>query len=77
MKVAGKLLEDHVQLPSYTNWCLITDCVVTDGKPEYRFITNKDGSYLGSMAKSLEGALEMYEPNSLKVVLEKIDKYFE
>ena len=73
LQTPGKLLENQIKIPSYFTYVLHTDVTQKpDGKMEYRFLTNSDGTRL---AKSPEGCLDTYEPNDYKLVIEKIDKY--
>lgn len=68
----GKLLENNIKIPSYFTYIIHTDVKEVNGKMEYSFLTNTDGTRI---AKSPEGCLEMYEPNDYKLILEKIAKY--
>lgn len=69
----GKLLENQIKIPSYFTYVLHTDVhTKPDGKLEYRFLTNSDGTRL---AKSPEGCLESYEPNDYAHVINKIEQY--
>jgi hypothetical protein len=69
----GKLLDNLIQIPSLVTYILHTNVTEKDGKIEYRFLTNKDGS--GREAKSPEGCLELYEENDYAKIIAKIDKY--
>ena len=46
--------------------------IESNGKMEYRFLTNSDGIKL---AKTPRGCFDKYIPNDYKLVLDTIDKY--
>lgn len=80
LKTPGKLLDNKVDLPSYYEVTLFThvekfDKLNTDQEPEdrYKFVTNDDGFYPARSPIGLFGKNELYIPNDLKAVLDKID----
>jgi hypothetical protein len=73
MQTPGKLLDNLVKIPSYFTYILHTDVKKIDGKFEYRFLTNQDGS--GKEAKTPEGCFDLYIPNDLQFVRSGIEKY--
>lgn len=72
LQTPGKLLENNIKIPSYFTYILHTDVVESNGKMEYRFLTNFDGNKL---AKTPVGCFDKYIPNDYKLVLETINKY--
>lgn len=70
IKTIGKMLDDKVVLEGLFTIVLFTK--VKDGK--YFFQTNTDGV---TTAKSPMGMLDPLEDNDLKLILEKIEKYYE
>jgi len=69
----GKLLENLIQIPSYVTYVLHTEVFEADGKINYKFLTNRDGS--GKEAKSPEGCLELLEDNDYAAIIAKIEAY--
>lgn len=72
LQTPGKLLENQIKIPSYFTYILHTDVKEVNGKMEYSFLTNSDGSKL---SKSPEECLNKFEPNDYKLILDKIAKY--
>lgn len=73
MQTPGKLLDNNVKVPSHCTYILHTSVDEVDNKILYRFLTNRDGT--NREAKSPEGCLELFEPNDLKLIIEKIEAY--
>lgn len=73
LQTPGKMLERTIKIPSYVTYVLHTDVQEVDGKAEYKFLTNKDGS--GREAKSPEGCLELLEDNDYQLIINKIEQY--
>jgi hypothetical protein len=72
-KTVGKLVDNIVNLEGMFTCVLFTDVQEKDGKMEYGFLTQNDGSNTG---KTPMGMFEENKiPNDLKFVFEKIDKY--
>ncbi len=74
MKTAGKMVDDYLTLEGLFTVILYTEVNKgADNKPQYKFVTNNDGS---SPAKSPVGMFkELYIPNDLSFVSESIDSY--
>jgi hypothetical protein len=72
LQTAGKLMDNQIKIPSYFTYVLHTEVSEKNGKMDYSFLTNSDGTRL---AKSPEGCLDTHEPNDYKVILDKIAKY--
>jgi len=72
LQTAGKLMDTQIKIPSYFTYVLHTEVVEKNGRMEYSFLTNSDGTRL---AKSPEGCLDAHEPNDYKLILDKIAKY--
>ena len=76
VQTIGRLLDEKVNIPSLFTVVLTT--LVTkdgDGKPEYLFRTQSDGS---NFAKSPKGMFERLTiPNDYNLVLQKIHEYYE
>ncbi len=72
LQTAGKLMDNQIKIPSYFTYILHSNIQETNGKMEYSFLTNSDGTKL---AKSPEECLEKFEPNDYKLILDKISKY--
>lgn len=73
LQTPGKLLEDVIKIPSYVTYVLHSDLAFREGKPNYFFITNRDGS--NKEAKSPEECLELYEENDYDAIIKKIIAY--
>jgi len=67
-----KQIEKEFVIVLYTN--MITN---TEGKSEYRFVTNKQKGYEHTGVKSPMEMLELTMPNDLSLVIEKIEKYYQ
>ena len=72
LQTPGKLLENNIKIPSYFTYMLHTDVTETNGKMEYRFLTNFDGT---KIAKTPKGCFEKYIPNDYQLVIDTIEKY--
>jgi hypothetical protein len=72
LQTAGKLMDNQIKIPSYFTYVLHTEVVEKNGRMEYSFLTNSDGTRL---AKSPEGCLDAHELNDYKLILDKIAKY--
>lgn len=72
LQTVGKLLDNQIKIPSYFTYVLHTNVQEINGKMEYTFLTNSDGTRL---AKSPEECLEKFEPNDFALILSKINKY--
>ena len=72
LQTAGKLMDNQLKIPSYITYVLHTEVSEKNGKMDYSFLTNSDGTRL---AKSPEGCLDAREPNDYKVILDKIAKF--
>jgi len=80
LKTPGKLLDSKVDLPSYYEVSMFThvdkfDRMNPDQDPadRYKFVTNDDGFYPARSPIGLFNKDEMYIPNDLKAVLDRID----
>jgi len=73
LQTPGKMLERSIKIPSYVTYVLHTDVQELDGKTQYKFLTNKDGS--GREAKSPEECLDLLEDNDYQLIIDKIEKY--
>jgi hypothetical protein len=72
MQTSGKLLDNNLYIPGYTNFVLHSKIVGDPKDPNYIYITNSDGTHL---AKSPVGCLEKTMPNDMFKVLQKIEAY--
>jgi len=73
-KTVGKLVDNCLTMEGLFTIVLFTEIKVDkDGKREYGFVTNSDGS---TTAKSPEEMFEDYIPNDLGLVASKIDEYY-
>ena len=72
LQTPGKLLENNIKIPSYFTYMLHTDVTETNGKMEYRFLTNFDGT---KIAKTPKDCFEKYIPNDYQLVIDTIEKY--
>lgn len=72
LQTPGQLLENNIKIPSYFTYMIHTDVIETNGKMEYRFLTNFDGI---KVAKTPKECFPKYIPNDYKLVLETIEKY--
>jgi len=74
MKTIGKLVDNSLTMEGLFTIVLFTEVKVDkDGKRDYGFITNSDGS---TTAKSPEDMFEDFIPNDLGFVAKKIDDYY-
>lgn len=73
MHTPGKLLDNLIKIPSYFTYVLHTQVFEENGKMQYKFLTNRDGS--GKEAKSPEGCFELLEDNDYAQVISKIEAY--
>lgn len=72
-KTIGKMVNEKLTPAGLFTIVLYTDVKMINKKPEYRFVTNNDGVF---PAKSPFGMFDdLYIPNDLGVVLEKINEY--
>lgn len=72
LQTPGRLLDNVIKIPSYFTYVLHAEVSESNGKMEYRFLTNTDGIKL---AKSPRGCFEKYIPNDYQLVIETINKY--
>ena len=73
LQTPGMFLEEKIKIPSYFLFILHTIVTCTGIENEYQFLTQTDGVH---EAKSPMGCFETYEPNDLKVILNKIVNYW-
>jgi hypothetical protein len=77
IKVVGKMLKEKIDLPSYYNYVLYTTVMPHDPNQKfserYKFVVNNDGSHLAKTPKGLYD--ELYIPNDLNAVLNRIKEY--
>ena len=73
LQTPGKMLDNTIKIPSHCTYILHTSVDEIEGKIEYRFLTNRDGT--SREAKSPEGCLDLFEPNDLRLIIDKIEKY--
>lgn len=73
MLTPGRLLDNLIKIPSYFTYILHTQVSKVDGKIQYKFLTNKDGS--GREAKTPEEMFELHEDNDYAMIIEKIESY--
>lgn len=71
-KTIGKLIDNSLTVEGLFTIVLLADCRKADGKIEYYFTTNTDGS---STAKSPMGMFPSEIPNDLQLVIDTIHKY--
>lgn len=75
IKTIGKMVNEKLTPAGLFTVVLYTDVKMVSKKPEYRFVTNNDGTY---PAKSPIGMFDdLYIPNDLGAVLEQVKKYEE
>lgn len=70
MKTIGKMTDQYV-VPEGI-FSVVINSIIKDG--QYQFLTQNLGN---NIAKSPEGMLELYMPNDLKLVIEKMHAYYE
>lgn len=75
IKTAGKLIDNQVLLEGLLTVCLYTNVEENkDGTANYQFVTNRFKKY---PAKSPDGMFEELKiPNNLKLVVEKVNEYY-
>lgn len=71
-KTLGKMIDNYLTLEGLFNIVLLSDSRKVNGKIEYYFITNNDGT---STAKSPEGMFPSEIPNDLAVVIKHISAF--
>ena len=72
----GKMIKEKFIPTSYYDTFLFTDCEYSDdkdGEVEYRYVTRKIKRY--PEARSIGGFDELYIPNNLQTVLDKVRQY--
>ena len=72
LKTAGKMVDNYLTLEGLFSTLLYTDVYKENDIFNYRFVTNHDDRY---PAKSPIGMFDLYIPNDLGYVSQKIDEY--
>lgn len=73
MLTPGRLLDNLIKIPSYFTYILHTNVREVDGKIQYKFLTNKDGS--GKETKTPEEMFERLIDNDYAMVISTIEAY--
>lgn len=69
LQTAGQLLDNAIKIPSYFTYIFHSMVDFTGDTPEYKFLTNRDGSRL---AKTPKGYFPLHIPNDYKTIFERI-----
>ena len=73
LKVTGKMVEDVVDLPSFFTYVFEAKVVYNDGKPEYKFLTNKQSE--ADIAKTPFWIFEeLFVDNDLAEIIKTLDE---
>lgn len=79
IKLAGTLLEEKFDIPSYYNYVFYTKVLpiteeLKSRKDRYKFITNNDGTCEAKSPYDMFTEEELYIPNDVKIITDKIQQ---
>lgn len=72
LKTVGEMVRNYFNPEGLFSTILFSTVIKEDKQIKYKFVTNRDGQY---PAKSPIGMFDLYEPNDLGLIVEKMEKY--